>query len=275
MSVEHAGVSVVIRNRNESTHLALVLRALSLQDVPHETILVDNESTDDSVAVASKAGARIVSIPRGAFTYGRALNLGLGTATGELCVILSAHAFPVGPGFLRECVKPFSDPRVAAVRCLLSGKKADQERWLAPEVLEAGASVDAVVSKGPLASGCAIRRSVWAEIPFDEGALAAEEKLWTLEVLAKGYTVHSPCSAVYAYLKPLSSRQSILKNGRELIEISRRTGVRVGFARKGWPAGLIDVGRAVLRAGPTAAARVVADECLKTYVRFRLERETR
>ena len=116
-------VSVVIRNRNEGRYLERVLAGLAAQDMAHQVIVVDNESTDNSLAVASRAGVQVLSIARGSFTYGRALNLGLRAATGSVCVILSAHALPIGNAFLRECVKPFADPRVAAARCLYAGKQ--------------------------------------------------------------------------------------------------------------------------------------------------------
>ena len=161
-------VSVIIRNRNEEYYLRYVLKGLSLQNTTPEIILVDNESSDNSVEAAREYGARIVHLPHKEFTYGRALNLGIRKASGEICVILSAHSMPHGPEFLSACIQPFrSDPRLAAVRCLLAGKGADRLRWLEPETLDDTADEETVISKGPLASGCAIRRSVWKQIPFD------------------------------------------------------------------------------------------------------------
>jgi glycosyltransferase involved in cell wall biosynthesis len=269
MSSHGPRVSVVVRNRNEAKYLRDVLPALAAQQLPHEIVLVDDGSTDDSVALAREAGAHVVALPAGTFTYGRALNVGIAAARGEICVILSAHSMPVGRAFLDGCVRPFDDPAVAAVRCLYAGKRADATRWLAPERLTGKQSVETVVSKGPLASGCAIRRRVWEEVPFDEQAVAAEEKLWALDVLERGHTIYSPCEAVYTYLKPLSSRDAILKNGRELAEIYRRTGQRVGFMRKGAVTGLLDIGRAAVKSAPQAAFGAVRDECLRTYVRVR------
>ncbi|MGE0451334.1 MAG: glycosyltransferase family 2 protein [Vicinamibacterales bacterium] len=260
--------TVVIRNRNESAHLQLVLAALAAQDVPHSVVVVDNASDDDSVEVARRAGATVVPLSKGAFTYGRALNVGLAQASGSVCVILSAHSLPIGPSFLRNCLEPFADPRVAATRCLYAGKRADAQRWMAPETLTSSSDVDTVVSKGPLASGCAVRRRVWEEIPFDETASAAEEKLWALAVLARGYTISSPCHAAYTYLKPIGPVDAILKNGRELIEIHRRTGQKLGFLRRGASAASVDMAVALFRRAPAAAWRAVQEECARTYVRW-------
>lgn len=219
-------VSIIIRNRNESPYLSSVLQALSKQDMPHEIILVDNNSKDDSREVASQFNAKIISIDE--FSYGRALNLGFASATGEICVILSAHSLPLGPSFLSECAKPFRDESVAAARCVYAGKAADALRWLAPERLDDSSDF---ISKGILASGCVVRRSVWQQVKFDEKLSAAEDKIWTRHALNLGYTVISPIPAFYLYSKQLPSAENITKNYREIAEIFRQTGQTVGFVK--------------------------------------------
>lgn len=265
-------MTVVIRNRNEARFLRPVLAALAAQDLPHTVVVVDNESDDDSVSVARAAGAHVVTLPRASFTYGRALNAGIAEASGDVIVILSAHSLPLGSSFLRQCLLPFEDPTVAAVRCLYAGKRADAQRWIAPDRLTAASDVETVVSKGPLASGCAIRRSVWREIPFDETATAAEEKLWALDVLARGHTIASPCQAAYTYLKPLAPVDAIRKNGRELLEIQRRTGRTLGFLRRGVAAAPFDMMTALFRVAPAAALSAVREEWARSQVRWRAAR---
>lgn len=223
-------VSVIIRNRNEAEHLAKVLVALSVQSTPVEIILVDNGSTNGSVEQAKRHGAKIVHLKD--FTYGRALNVGLREATGEICVILSAHSLPLGREFIANCVQPFHDPKVAAVRCVYTGKTADELRWIAPEVLDSAATLDEIISKGPLASGCAIRRSVWEKIPFDETVTAAEDKLWAREVLKVGYTIISPCEAFYSYLKVVSPHQRRVIGRREAQAVFDATGERLGALKR-------------------------------------------
>src|SRR4051812_9816594 len=116
MPSERPIISIIIRNRNEADYLAQVLRALSLQArSAYEVIIVDNESSDDSIEVAKRAGARIISIGKREFSYGKALNLGVREASGEIIVLLSAHSYPLGACFLDEAVAPFADSCVAAV----------------------------------------------------------------------------------------------------------------------------------------------------------------
>jgi glycosyltransferase involved in cell wall biosynthesis len=57
-------VSVVIPVRDDARHLEVCLRSLARQTVPpDEVVVVDNGSSDDSVAVALAAGARVLHQP--------------------------------------------------------------------------------------------------------------------------------------------------------------------------------------------------------------------
>jgi rhamnosyltransferase len=269
-------VSVVIRNRNEAASLELVLRALALQALrPREIVVVDNESSDGSAELARGRGATVVPLAAGAFSYGRALNLGLAATTADVCVILSAHALPLGREFLTECVRPFSDDRVAAVRCTYVGKAADEVRWLSPELLDQTADIATVVSKGPLASGCAIRRRVWECVRFDEEVIAAEEKLWAARVLKAGFTIVSPCPAFYCYMKRLSVQARIKKNHRELLQIYRSTGMRLGFVGATSAFTLLDFLRGVLVRAPRDGLARVSEESLRLVLRWRFGRDAR
>ena len=86
-------VSVVIPSFNDSAMLAECLRALAAQSrQPHEIIVVDNASTDDTAAVARAAGARVVTEPvRGIFP---ATSAGFDAATGDVIARLDADSVP-------------------------------------------------------------------------------------------------------------------------------------------------------------------------------------
>jgi len=219
-------LSVIIRNRNEARYLKSVLSALSKQDMPHEIILVDNNSTDESRELALEFNAKVILIDD--FTYGRALNLGFEAASGDICVILSAHALPLGTTFLSECAKPFIDENVMGARCVYVGKEADALRWLEPEKLNNSSDY---VSKGILASGCVVRRSAWQMLRFDEQAMAAEDKIWTRDILKLGCTIISPIPAFYQYIKFISPSDNVRNNYRDIAALFNRTGYKVGFVK--------------------------------------------
>lgn len=224
-------VSIVIRNRNEAAHLTKVFESLQTQRYKNfEVVLVDNNSTDNSIELAKAIGANVIEIDK--FTYGSALNAGISKARGELIVILSAHSIPVGRYFLTECVSAFSDTKAVAARLVYVGKGADMARWVNPDVLRKPS--DDFVSKGPLASGCVLRRSVWEAIPFDENVVAAEDKIWAEEVLSRGYAILSPIPAFYYYSKKLTPLAELNKNYKELVAIHSHCGVKAGFVDANW-----------------------------------------
>lgn len=273
MQEEKPVVSVIIRNRDEAEFLEKVLLALSVQAGPRlQLILVDNASRDASVSIAMRHGATVIHLKEGEFTYGKALNLGLAAATGEICIILSAHSLPLGRNFVNSCLAPFENPEVAATRCVYAGKTSDMMRWTVPETLDASATVDEIVSKGPLGSGCAIRRDVWAKIPFDERTLSAEDKLWAMSVVGAGYKVFSPCDAFYFYLKPISPITGLRYNYRDLRALFHATGERLGAARVTSADTILRSLWAIVTSAPLSALAVIHREWTRVWLRLTFPR---
>lgn len=224
MGAFEPAVSVLIRVRNEGPHLRRVICALASQKpAATELIVVDNESSDDSRRVAVESGAVVLDIARSEFSYGRALNRGIQAARGEIIVVLSAHALPLGSDFIAKAVAPFKDSRVAAVRCLHVGNHRELETWMQPKVLGWPAEVDAVIAQGPVACACALRRSAWELEPFDEQMIAVEDKFWAYEVLKRGFLVASS-EAMYLYMRDLGLLEGVRKLNRDRLEYYRKTG---------------------------------------------------
>ncbi|GGM17795.1 glycosyltransferase [Deinococcus aerophilus] len=85
--------SVIIPARNEATYLPRTLRALEGQQrPPHEVIVVDNGSTDDTVAVAQAWGARVLRCTRPGVAHAR--QYGLEAASGEWVATTDADSLP-------------------------------------------------------------------------------------------------------------------------------------------------------------------------------------
>lgn len=82
-------VTVVIPNWNGADNLTRVLDSLRNQSHPiAEIIIIDNGSTDRSIAVAEQAGARVIALDsnRG---FAHAVNRGIDEATGDWIAILN------------------------------------------------------------------------------------------------------------------------------------------------------------------------------------------
>ena len=105
-SVDPVLVSVIIPARNASDALALCLDSVAASDYPRiETIVVSDASTDDTVEVARRHGARVVTNDRpcGA-AYAR--NVGASVATGDILFFADADVVlnPDAIGRAAECL---------------------------------------------------------------------------------------------------------------------------------------------------------------------------
>lgn len=199
-------VSVVLRVKNEARTLDAVLCGVEAQagaPAP-ELIVVDSGSTDGTIEIAQRHGARLVHIAPEDFTWGGAINRGFEAASGEIVALLSGHCIPVDEHWLAELIAPFGDERVAAAASRQIPDLAIDpfeaiELW---EDFPAGAEPR---GGGPYsnASG-AVRRSVWERIRFDETLVSNEDGEWTQRVRAAGFQIlncpasqvvhsHTPC----------------------------------------------------------------------------------
>ena len=109
-------ISIIVRTRNEERWIAHCLAMIYRQDYrDFEVILVDNKSTDHTVAVASRHPlAAVVSIDK--YLPGHALNEGIRASTGRFIVCLSAHCIPKATDWLSALRRNFDeDEKLAGV----------------------------------------------------------------------------------------------------------------------------------------------------------------
>lgn len=193
-------ISLVIRTRNEASWIEQCLSAIALQDVgDREIVLVDNASTDATRRIARRFGCRIVGISNSRFGYGRALNLGIRHARGELVAILSGHCVPAHDRWLSALSAHFDDPNVAGVygrQLPFPDSHAFDKRdlWTTFGVERRVQRSDYFFHN----ANSMIRRSTWRDLPFDEAINGVEDRDWARKVLARGRSiVYEPLAAVF------------------------------------------------------------------------------
>ncbi len=114
-------VSVIILNWNGRPFLADCLNALQAQQYPHfEIILVDNASTDDSVAfVRNHFPGVVVRVNQRNLGFSAGNNVALREINSELAVLLNPDVV-VTADWLRQLVEPFrADPTIGVAGCKL------------------------------------------------------------------------------------------------------------------------------------------------------------
>ncbi len=109
-------VSVIIPALNEAARLPELLGALGAQTVPpHEIILADAGSTDETRAIAETAGCIVVD--GGMPAVGR--NAGAAVATGDLLLFLDADVRPE-PDFIELATEEFGRSECVVATCLIA-----------------------------------------------------------------------------------------------------------------------------------------------------------
>lgn len=207
-------VVIVAYGRYELTTSCLAhLRA---QTAGHNTIVVDNGSTDDTTARlrADWPGVRIERLEenRG---FAEACNLGVSAGSGEVVVLLN-NDVDVRPDFLERLLAPLrADPQVGSVAALMiqPGERLIDSAGLTADPTLAGfprlqgrpveeADAARPVLAGPAGTAAAYRRAAWEQVGgLDEAIFAYMEDFdLALRLRAAGWGTALAADAVGVHL---------------------------------------------------------------------------
>lgn len=194
-------VSVIIRSYNEAALIGKTLEMVFSQNgFTGEVIVIDSESADATRQIALRHPVRLFSVPKSAFSYGAALNLGARLARGRIIVNLSAHAVPAHREWLSSLTAPLTDEAIAGVY----GRELPIEGWAGH--FESKLLNDAFGSKPMLSrdnpffsnANAAMPRKLVLDQPFDEHVGWGEDALWAREAQRRGHAIaYRPGAAVH------------------------------------------------------------------------------
>jgi glycosyltransferase involved in cell wall biosynthesis len=247
-------ISVAIPVRNGAVHLPSVLDAVRGQRVDGEVeiVVVDSGSTDDSVALCERAGARVERIAPEEFSHGGTRNRLMELARGDRVAFLTQDAVPSHEGWLAALVGGFDEEDVGLV-CGPYLPRPDASPMVRRELEEWFAAIPAL-ARGPLGDAAqpgprtffssangAVSRAAWERVPFRDVPYAEDQRL-AVDMLNAGYAkayvagagvVHShdypplerfrrwfdefrALREVYGYRAPLAPRQVLGTIRREV-----------------------------------------------------------
>ena len=141
-------VSVVVAGRNEAAIIAHCIESLLELEYPNlEIIVVDDASTDETYAIASKYARRgLIRVIRNRESVGRtgrptASNLGMRLANGELIISLDADT-TFDRGLIGHLIAPFADPRIGIVAGNVLARNSEKNMVTRLQTLEYVTGID-------------------------------------------------------------------------------------------------------------------------------------
>jgi rhamnosyltransferase len=191
-------ISIVIRTKNEERWIGSCLDAISRQTrKDHEVVLVDNNSTDNTVNKALQYGVSLVTVDR--FRPGAAINRGIEASRGDIIVCLSGHCIPVDEHWLENLVKGLDDQSVAGIygrqEPLAFTPDLDKRDLLITFGLDQRVQVKDSFFHN---ANSAFRKAVWKQFPFDEEVKNIEDRIWASQVIKAGFKIiYEPTASVY------------------------------------------------------------------------------
>ena len=228
--MRRASVSVVIVNWNGARLLPACLDALLAQTRPaDEIVMVDNGSTDGSVALVRGAYPGVTVLPLAEnLGFAEGNNRGIAASRGELVVTLNNDAIP-SAGWLEQLCAPLeADPRLgAAMSTMLFAHAPDRIASAGIRVYRNGLALDDLAGRrwtgrraalrpifGPSAGAAAYRRTLLDDVGgFDaDFFLYLEDADLAWRARLRGWeSVHAPAATVLHVYSASSGQGSAFK----------------------------------------------------------------
>jgi rhamnosyltransferase len=220
-------VTAVIRAYNEERHIGRLLSGLERQtQQPDEIVVVDSGSSDATVDIATHYGARIVTIRKEDFSFGRSLNLGCDAAEGDLLLNVSAHVYPVYDTFVEHMARPFEeDPKVG----IAYGRQVGDHRTKYSEsrvMLKWFPTKSISNQDHPFSNNanCMVRKSLWQKFPYDEELTGLEDLDFAKKAQADGARISYVADAPVVHVHEESWDRIRNRYRREAIAYARIMG---------------------------------------------------
>lgn len=212
--------SIIIRVYNEEQHIERLMHGIVNQKTPFtfEIIVVDSGSTDNTVNLALRFGAKIIHISREQFSFGASINRGIEAAQGQYCVFISGHCYPEHENWLTNIIRPFSDNNVALVYGKQRGNettKYSEHRIYAKWFPDDGG--------GPQKSSfcnnanAAIRKDLWHAHRYNETITGLEDIDWAKDAISRGYSLYYAPDAGVIHIHNESFSQIYRRYEREAL----------------------------------------------------------
>jgi|TARA_B100000963_G_C22485648_1_gene606770 glycosyltransferase involved in cell wall biosynthesis len=201
-------ISVIIRNKNEQEHIGLAIQSVIDHFDNPEIIIVDNNSTDDSLNIVNlfipHHNIKLVNIKN--YSPGASLNLGVKECNNNTLLILSAHSQITKMNLQLVKEKLVDNMAVFGKQIpIYRGKKINRRYIWSHFGENEQTNMFSSIEKRPFLHNafCFYRKSILSNFPFNETYSSKEDRYWAIDILEKGFKyLYTPELEVNHYWTP-------------------------------------------------------------------------
>jgi len=198
-------ISIIVRNRNEKEYIGFTLQSICDHIPDAEVIVIDNNSSDDSLDVVTLFNTRlnisVASIDN--YTPGRSLNKAVGLCTNDTILVISAHSqiTKMDLGYVQEQLKTHS--AVFGNQTPIYRGKRINKRYIWSHFIDTDVvNMYSTIEDRPFLHNafCFYNKSDLVETPFDETLPGKEDRYWAIDISKQGKTyLYTPSIEVNHY----------------------------------------------------------------------------
>ena len=186
-------ISVIIRNRNEKAFIGYAIQSVIDHLDNYEIIVVDNDSTDDSIEIVKLFNFEDIKIERMKdYSPGKSINFAVQKAAGDFIMILSAHS-----QIIRD-IKESDVSELLEKNCCVFGNqipvyrgKKTTKRYIWSHFIEKDVENmwSELENRYFLHNAFSIfRKDLLVDNMFDESLPGKEDRYWVNKMVEKGYS---------------------------------------------------------------------------------------
>ena len=186
-------ISVIIRNRNEEAYIGMAIQSVIDHFRDPEIIVIDNQSTDESMKVVSLFDKQniVKHTINGAYTPGKSINLGVQYATNETILVLSAHS-QITTLNIEMLNQWFSQGHVAVFgnqTPIYKGKKISKRYIWSHFTNDMTENLYSDIEDRSFLHNafCFYKKQTLLDNPFDENLSGKEYRYWAIDMVSKGH----------------------------------------------------------------------------------------
>ena len=188
-------VSIILRNKNESEYIGFTLQSICDYIPDAEVIVMDNNSTDDSLSVVSLFNDRlnISVININNYTPGKSINDAVKICSNETILVLSAHSqitdmdLPYVVKELKTHAAVFGNQTP-----IYRGKKISKRYIWSHFTTSSKVNMWSEIEDRPFLHNafCFYKKDTLINNPFDESLQGKEDRYWAIDMVNKGHNYY-------------------------------------------------------------------------------------